>query len=164
MSLPSRIPGIVNSYDRQRRECRVEIPGYTDGAEEFPVAQFENPLGDKSEHTEIRILPGDRVWLAFENGDPRYPIITGFRPKQVGNVVGYRRWHHENIETDADQTQKHTAGTTYRVEAGQSITLIVGGSSIVMNDSSITLTSNGSTVVLDASGVALNGAQIKLNG
>lgn len=162
MSLPGKWPGVIRSYDRPRREVRVEIPGITDGAEEWPVAQIEYPIGDKSKHTEIRILEGDLVWLEFECGDPRYPIITGWRNPNVENVVMYRRWHHENIESDADQTQKHTSGTSYTVlagtdikneaknninikagstiviEAGTSITLKVGGSSIVINSSSIT--------------------------
>lgn len=165
MNLPGKWPGIIKEYDRQRRECRVEIPGITDGAEEFPVAQIEYPIGDKSKHTEIRILEGDLVWLEFECGDPRYPIITGWRNPNEENVTLFRRWHHENIETDADETQKHTSGTTYTVlaetdikndakgdivvkagktitlEAGTSITLKVGGSTLVMDGSSITLTS-----------------------
>lgn len=162
--LTGKWPAIVRELDRPSRKYRVEIPGLTDGADVLPLAEIAYPIGDKSEHTEIRVLPGDRVWVEFERGDARYPLITAWRTKQTGNVVNFRRWHHENIETDADQTQKHTTGTTYRVEAGESITLIVGGSSIVINGSSITLSSNGSTVVVDASGVALNGAQIKLNG
>lgn len=162
MSLAGKWPGIVREYDRERRELRVEIPGITDGAEEWPVAQIEYPIGDKSPHTEIRILVGDKVWLEFECGDARYPVITGWRNPNEGNVVGYRRWHHDNIESDADKTHKHTAGTSYTVlagtdirneaqknvlikagetitlEAGQKITLKVGGTSIVMDSSSIT--------------------------
>src|SRR5690606_39810837 len=105
MTRDSRTPGIVESVDRARREVRVRIPGMTDDAELQPLAEIEYPIGDKSEHTEIRILPGDRVWLAFINGDPRYPIITGYRTKHTGNEVGTRRFHHDAIETDADQQQ-----------------------------------------------------------
>lgn len=135
-----RTPGIVESVDRARREVRVRIPGMTDGAEVQPLAEIEYPIGDKSEHTEIRILPGDRVWLAFINDDPRYPIITGFRTKHTGNEVGTRRWHHDAIETDADETQKHTSGTTYRVEAGESVTILVGGTTILCENGKVTIT------------------------
>lgn len=100
--LPSRWPGEVVSYDAARRICRVQIPGITDGSTEFPEATIEQAIGDKSEHTEIRILPGDRVWLAFECGDSRFPIITGFRAKETGNETAFRRWHHANIELTAD--------------------------------------------------------------
>lgn len=100
--LPSRWPGEVVSYDAARRTCRVRIPGITDGSTEFPEATIEQAIGDKSEHTEIRILPGDRVWLCFECGDSRFPIVTGFRAKETGNETAWRRWHHANIELTAD--------------------------------------------------------------
>jgi hypothetical protein len=104
--LPSRIPGIVRSYLAVSRECRVEIPGLTDGADVLPLAEIEYPIGDKSKAashaTEIEIVPGDLVWLAFEGGDPRYPIITGFRNARAGNAIDWRRWHHANIELTAD--------------------------------------------------------------
>ncbi|WP_211441388.1 hypothetical protein [Collimonas humicola] len=104
--LPSRLPGIVRSYLAASRECRVEIPGLTDGADVLPLAEIEYPIGDKSRAashaTEIEILPGDLVWLAFEGGDPRYPIITGFRNARAGNAIDWRRWHHANIELTAD--------------------------------------------------------------
>jgi hypothetical protein len=106
MNLPARVPGIVRSYDPDTRLCTVEIPGITDGATEFPEAEIEYPIGDKSansaHNTEIEILAGDLVWLAFENGDARYPIITGYRNPRSGNPSGTRRWHHANIEMVAD--------------------------------------------------------------
>ena len=112
-----RWPAIVRSVDRARREVRVEIPGKTDGAEEWPIAEIEYPIGDKGSHTEIRIIEGDLVWVTFIGNDPRYPIITGSRLPHTGNEVGTRRWHHDNIETDADEAQTHTAGTVYTVSA-----------------------------------------------
>jgi hypothetical protein len=106
MSLPSRVPGIVRGYDPDTRLCKVEIPGITDGSPELPDAEIEYPIGDKSansaHNTEIEILAGDLVWLAFENGDERYPIITGYRNPRSGNPSGTRRWHHANIEMIAD--------------------------------------------------------------
>lgn len=109
--LPSRWPGEVVSYDTARRVCRVRIPGITDGSTEFPEATIEQPIGDKSEHTEIRILPGDRVWLAFECSDVRFPIVTGFRAKETGNETAYRRFHHANIELTADGVLRLNAAT-----------------------------------------------------
>lgn len=77
--MQGRYPAIVRSYDQARRTCRVEIPGLTDGADTLPEAEIEYPVGDKAAHgqypTEIEILPGDTVWIAFIGGDPRYPII-----------------------------------------------------------------------------------------
>lgn len=101
-NLPSRWPGEVVSYDGASRTCRVSITGITEGSTDLPIAVFENPLGDRPGDTEIRILPGDLVWLSFECGDPRFPIITGYRTPRVGNPVDWRRWRHANIELTAD--------------------------------------------------------------
>lgn len=138
--MSSRFPAIVKSVDRPRREVRVEIPGITDGADTMPLAEIEYPIGDRSEQTEIRILEGDRVWVSFIGGDPRYPIITGFRAKNTGNEVGTRRWVHDNFESIAD--------ALYRVQAGESITLVVGGSTLLIEGGQTTLTT--AKLVVDA--------------
>lgn len=101
-NLPSRWPGVVVSYDGPTRTCKVSIPGITDGSSELPEAVFENPLGDRASETEIHIEAGDLVWLSFECGDPRYPIITGYRTPREGNPVAWRRYRHANIELTAD--------------------------------------------------------------
>lgn len=101
-NLPSLWPGEVASYDAQARTCKVRIPGITDGSSEMPTAVFSNPLGDRAGDTEIRILAGDLVWLMFEGGDPRFPVITGYRTPREGNPSDWRRWRHANIELTAD--------------------------------------------------------------
>lgn len=104
-NLPSLWPGEVESYDGPTRTCKVRIPGITDGSSELPTAVFNTPLGDRAQgdhQTEIRILPGDLVWLMFEGGDPRFPIIMGYRTARAGNPVDWRRWRHANIEMTAD--------------------------------------------------------------
>lgn len=101
MLLSSLTPGVIRAYDKLTRLCRVEIPGLTDGAEVFPEAEFCYPIGDKSEHTEIHIIVGDRVWLSFIGGDPRHPIIVGYRPKNDGNSPDFRRFHHKNFDIQA---------------------------------------------------------------
>lgn len=124
MSAAGEWPGIVKSVDRARREVRVEVPGVTDGADILPLAEIRQAIGDRSEQTEIRILPGDLVWVAFMRGDPRYPIITGFRAKHTGNDVGTRRWVHDNFESIAD--------AIYRVQAGEKVVLDVGGTLVTI--------------------------------
>ena len=121
-----RWPAVVREYDGARRLCRVEITGLTDGAETLPNAEIEYPIGDKARGepaTEIEILPGDAVWVDFIGGDPRYPIITGYRNPGAGNDTGTRRWHHAAIELQADE----------------SITLKVGDSTITLTGGAITL-------------------------
>lgn len=147
MNLWGKHPAVVRSWNRATRECRVEIPGVTDGADVFPIAELAYPIGDKSEHTEIRVIVGDRVWVEFERGDPRFPIITAWRTKRVGNEVGTRRWHHDNFQLDADQE--------YTLNAGTKITLHVGNSTIVATDSGVTVTTSG--VTLEAPSTVITG-------
>ena len=126
--MPGRYPAIVKTYSQARRTCRVEIPGLTDGGDVLPEAEIEYPIGDKSRAgtntTEIEITPGDTVWVAFVGGDPRYPIITGYRNPQAGNSADWRRWHHANIELIADAEMR----------------LVVGGTSVVITPDGITIT------------------------
>lgn len=95
--------GVVAKYDIERRICQVSIPGITDGSRDLPEAEFCSSIGDKSEHTAIRIERGDRVWLMFEDDNPMKPVIMGFRPKNRENENEWRRWHHENVEIEADE-------------------------------------------------------------
>lgn len=136
--MPGRYPAVVVSYDWQKRTCRIEIPGLTDGGDVMPEAEIEYPIGDKSRTgdyaTEIEISPGDTVWVAFIGGDPRYPVITGYRNPHAGNSGDWRRWHHKNIELSAD--------TNIVIQAGGSVT-IKAGSVLIESDS---LTHNGVNV------------------
>lgn len=115
-NLPSLWPGVVVSYDRAERTARVSIPGVTDGTDTLPEAVFSNPLGDRADITEIRIDAGDAVWLMFEGGDPRFPIITGYRTPRAGNPIDWRRWRHANMELTADGVLRLNA-TTVQINA-----------------------------------------------
>ena len=151
----NRYPAVVKSVDRPRREVRVDIPGFTDGSDQFPIAEIEYPIGDRSEQTELRIIDGDRIWVAFINGDPRYPIITGFRAKHVGNEPDTRRWVHDNFESIAD--------LLYRVQAGQKIEMVVAAAKIEVEDALIRLTAGSSTIEMSNAGISINGVVINLN-
>jgi len=122
--LSNYTPAFVTAYDQATKLARVRIPGLTDGADEFPQAMLCYPIGDKGEHTDIRILVGDRVWVDFVNGDPRFPIIVGFRPKETDNAIDVRRMHHKNMEFTADTDLTVTAtGGTVLIKAGTLIKL-----------------------------------------
>lgn len=119
-----KYPAVVRDVSKQPegREIRVEIPGVTKGGDVLPLAEIEYPIGDKAaasnEHpTEIEILEGDLVWVEFEAGDERYPIITGYRNPRVGNSTGWRRWHHANIELNADTDIYLKAGVRVHIVA-----------------------------------------------
>ncbi|SET44266.1 hypothetical protein SAMN05216326_12725 [Nitrosomonas marina] len=135
--MPGIYPGIVNSYNQERRTCRIEIPGLTDGGDVLPEAEIKYSIGDKSREgeftTEIEILPGDTVWIEFIGGDSRYPVITGYRNPQAGNSIDWRRWHHKNIEAIADILINHLAGNDIRQKAGDDLQCQAGSNTFIMS-------------------------------
>ena len=175
-TMHGRYPAIVKTYDQARRTCRVEIPGITDGGDVLPEAEIEYPVGDKSRsgqyETELEILPGDTVWIAFIGGDPRYPIITGYRNPQAGNSADWRRYHHQNYELLTDvmmhfesgETIKGDAGQTIALKAGQAITAEAGSTINIKAGSKITLSVGGSTVEISSGSIAITSGKIALNG
>lgn len=133
----------LSDADRDARLIRISIPGLTDGATEQPIAQLLNALGDKSEDTEIRLLVGDRVWVAFEKGDPRYPIIVGYRPRTDTNGIDWRRFEQANFEFTADNTFQVIANTQVIVKTP--LALVDATQTHITGDTQIdgTLTVNG---------------------
>ena len=136
-TMPGRYPAIVKSYDKNRRTCRIEIPGLTDGADVLPEADILYPIGDKSKSgshaTEIEMLPGDTVWISFIGGDSRYPLIDGYRNPKSDNAIDWRRIHHANIEMTADGVLKLNAST---VEINAP-TVTINGTNTTINGSSL---------------------------
>jgi len=143
-------PAVVKSYDGPGRTCIVDIPGITDGADAGLVAEIKYPIGDKSAHatmTEIEILAGDKVWVEFIQGDPRYPIITGWRNPRSGNDTGSRRFHHGNMEMAADSGMK-MSGDSVDVSAD---------SALAMSGGSVTITSTGGAPAVLNGDLTVNG-------
>lgn len=137
-SISGKWPGVVATYDGETRICRVKIEGITEGSTELPEAVLCYDIGDRPNQTEVRILPGDLVWLEFEAGDPRFPIIVGYRTPRAGNSVDWRRWAHANIELTADGEMRLIAGVAVLMQAGDGI-VISAGSSITLDAPQITL-------------------------
>lgn len=173
-------PAIVKSVDRARREVRVEIPGLTDGAGVFPLAQIAYQLGDRSEATEIRVLAGDRVWVEFEQGDPRYPIITHYRARNTSNEPDTRRIVHDKHERIADVSDIHDAaerdtlresGRDEVVQTGRNLTVSVAQNESHSVAQILTLTAGqkirlevdaGNYIEITAGGVKVAGTFIDL--
>lgn len=150
-------PAVVVSYDKDSRECRVSVPGITDGGDEALLAEIEYPVGDKSKagefSTDILMLPGDTVWVEFLGGDPRYPIITGHRNPQTGNGTDWRRFHQANIELLAQQVMNMIAQNM----------LLDAGQTMVLKAPVIQIQGGSTTLRLSDAGMTANGAAINLN-
>jgi len=136
MKLSGRFPAIVDSYDQTTRECLIKIPFLTDDSEQLLLADIEYPIGDKFNNTEIEILTGDEVWIAFIGGDSRYPIITGYRNPKIGNAIDWRKFHHKNIEISANEIAKITAKELI-IDANISITGTVTNNGINISSTHI---------------------------
>lgn len=168
--LAGKWPAVVKSYDGPSRTCEVDIPGITDGAESPLVAEIEYPIGDKSRHatmTEIEILPGDKVWVEFIQGDPRYPLISGWRNPKSGNAVDYRRYHHANFEVLTDNLMCLLSQNEGRIEATNGVQLDTGGNSQsrasgkikqkssdnyeITSDKEVIVQANGGSIILRSS-------------
>ena len=156
-SMHGRYPAIVKSYNQQRRTCRIEIPGLTDGGDVYPEAEIEYPIGDKSRigqyQTELEILPGDTVWVSFIGGDPRYPIITGYRNPQTGNSADWRRYHHKNYENLTDTMMHFESGETIRSDAGINIDAFAGES--MVDDAGKTIYRHAGESITDEAGQSI---------
>jgi hypothetical protein len=135
--LPGLYPGEVVSYDPDARSCRVRIEGITDGSDTLPEAVFNNALGDNAATTETRILAGDTVWLMFEAGDPRFPIIMGYRTPRVANTSGWRRWQHANMQLIAEGTMLLTVGST-QVSVTDGLVAVTGADVTMDQDLTVT--------------------------
>lgn len=112
-----KYPAVVMSYDANTRLAKIKLEPLDDGADTQLEAELLYPLGDKS-NTAIEVLAGDFVWVEFEQGDPRYPIIVGYRNKRTGNDDLTRRYHHhDNFEILADNLIKIKGNVKVIVES-----------------------------------------------
>lgn len=167
--IAGKLPAVVASYDKARRECRVHIPGLTDGTGPGIAAEIEYPIGDKSKagefSTDILIAAGDLIWVEFEGGDSRYPIITGFRNPRAGNGTDWRRFHQQNMELLTTQVMNLMAGGVITIKSDVKINLIAPLTHVqgpLLVDELITGT--GGLAVSGGGGASVDGGSIAHNG
>ena len=122
------LPAEVKSWDGIK--MRIAIPGYTDGADQFPEAEICFPLADRPADTGYKILPGDPIWIMFNGGDENSPIVMGFRGKNTGGNKDTRFLEHTNFATKAANEMTETS-TTHTVNAKSLFT--VNSGTIVLN-------------------------------
>jgi phage baseplate assembly protein gpV len=166
-----KYPAVVMSYDANTRLAKIKLEPLDDGADTQLEAELLYPLGDKS-NTAIEVLAGDFVWVEFEQGDPRYPIIVGYRNKRTGNDDLTRRYHHHgNFEILADNIIKIKGNVKVIVESA-TVEVIATTVNVTASNTNITslvnITGNTSitgnlTVAGAISGTGGSGASIAGN-
>lgn len=166
-----KYPAVVMSYDANTRLAKIKLEPLDDGADTQLEAELCYPLGDKS-NTAIEILENDPVWVEFEQGDPRYPIIVGYRNKRTGNDDLTRRYHHHgNFEILADNIIKIKGNVKVIIES-ETVEVIATTVNVTASNTNITslvnITGNTSitgnlTVAGAISGTGGSGASIAGN-
>lgn len=92
-------PAKLTSYDAATRTGEVWIDDVTDGGDRGLVAEFAYPIGEDDQDTELKITLPANVYVFFESGDPRCPVVFAWRTRQDGSaVVGTRRIRQQNIQ------------------------------------------------------------------
>ena len=141
-----KYPAVVVGYDANTRLAQVKIEPLDNGADTVLDAELLYPLGDKS-NTAIEVLAGDFVWVEFEAGDPRYPIIAGYRNKRTGNDDSTRRYHHHgSFEILADNIIKIKGNVKVIVES-ETVEVIAP----TVKVTSTTVTVDATTITVNAS-------------
>ena len=131
-----KYPAVVVSYDANTRLAKIKLEPLDDGADTLLEAELCYPLGDKS-NTAIEVLAGDFVWVEFEQGDPRYPIIVGYRNQRTGNDDLTRRYHHHgNFEILADNIIKIKGNVKVIVES-ETVEVIATTVNVTANNTNI---------------------------
>jgi len=167
-ALIGRHPAVVHSYDPDTRTCMVKIPGISDGGDTPLEAEIEYSLGDRSAQsdgkiaTEVEILPGDPIWVDFIGGDPRYPVITGYRNPRVGNDKETRRWHHLNIEIRSDKDTVIKAGGNVTVICEKDVSVQAKGDIKGSAQGSISLEAQGDMSLTAGGAMKINGETVDL--
>jgi len=138
-----KYPAVVVSYDGVTRLAKVKLEPLDDGADTVLDAELLYPLGDKS-NTAIEVLANDPVWVEFEAGDPRYPIIVGYRNKREGNDDTTRRYHHHgSFEILADNIIKIKGDVKVIVEIQ---TVEVTAPTVTVTATTVTVTATNTNI------------------
>lgn len=94
--------GKILSYDSTKKTAQVSVEPYTNGAENGITAKIAYPVGFDDQDTELSINGQPDVWIFFERGEFKNPVIAFFRTRQSSSVSDVFRLRHKQIELYAE--------------------------------------------------------------
>jgi phage baseplate assembly protein V len=180
---------VIDSDDPDRLGgVRVQYPDYADQPSTWAPVSTMMASGDTG--TWFRPKPGDQVLVAFERGDPKFPIVIGSiwsdadRPPPDDGAPGSNNWQQivsrsgailrfddtpgaEKVElinsSGALFVTLDTAGDTIVVRADRGNVEISAGGKLTMSAREIELTAQNGVTIDGGTGVTVSATQIDLN-
>lgn len=105
-------PGTILSYNKPAKTVQVSVEPYTSGSENGITAKLAYPVGFTDNDLELSIVGNPDVWVFFENGQFKNPVVSFFRTRQSGSTEGVLRLRQKKIEFIADEIEFITKQTT----------------------------------------------------
>lgn len=90
--------GKILSYDKNKRTAQIHVNGLTDGSTDGLTARIAYPVGENDRDTERELIPGNEIFVFFEDGEPECPVIAFNSSHGTGALVDIRRIRQQNIE------------------------------------------------------------------
>lgn len=90
--------GTIVSYNKNARTAQIHVNGLTDGSSDGITAQIAYPVGESDKDTDRELIPGNEIFVFFEDGDPDCPVIAFNCSHGSGALVDTRRIRQKNIE------------------------------------------------------------------
>lgn len=180
---------VIDSDDPDRLgNVRVQYPDYADRPSTWAPVSTMMASGDTG--TWFRPKPGDQVLVAFERGDPKFPVVLGSiwsnadRPPPDDGAPGNNNWQQivsragailrfddtpgaEKVELINSagklSVTLDTAGGKLVVRANEGEVEIVGGTKLTMSAPEIEMTAQNGITLSGGTAVTVSAQQIELN-
>lgn len=109
-------PGKILSIADDKKTVQVSVEPYTSGLENGITAKLAYPVGFNDKDTELQIIGQPDVWVFFERGQFKNPVVSFFRTHQTGSVTGVFRLRHKKLEFYADNIEFYAKKVLFDAE------------------------------------------------
>lgn len=122
--------GKILSYNSTKKTAQVSVEPYTKGTENGITAKLAYPVGFDDQDTELSINGQPDIWVFFEKGEFKNPVIAFFRTRQSSSVSDVFRIRQKRIEFHAEEILFNAKTQTTKL-ATFDIDAIAAGVSVV---------------------------------